>query len=340
MDFTSIPPVPEGSRRPTWSVMIPTYNRSRYLAQALESVFSQGFDPDEMQIEVVDNCSTQSESEPIVRSIGSRQVSFYRQPKHVSMTANFNTCIQRARGRLVHILHDDDYVFAGFYQAFEQAFRKHPDIALVASRCFVVDAEGEIDSLTPRIRNWERPSKNLAPLYAQNPLRVPGVVVRRTSYEEFGGYMDFPYVPDWEMWARLVGSRGCLFLNHPLAAYRMYPQNQTSALQQTSDDLRDELRMAALWEGHGQMQAAENLRREVAKRALLRGKKFSVLGKDGGSDANMILFRETLRLLPFGIRLKLRVMEGSRIINEGMQSLRWRLKLRTRFKETVARLGR
>ena len=51
--------VPEGTYRPFWSVMIPTYNCGDYLRRTLESVLCQDPGPDKMQIDVVDGCSTE-----------------------------------------------------------------------------------------------------------------------------------------------------------------------------------------------------------------------------------------------------------------------------------------
>ena len=54
-----IEPVPEGIARPLWSVMIPTYNSGEWLRQTLESVMAQDRGPERMEIQVVDNCSTE-----------------------------------------------------------------------------------------------------------------------------------------------------------------------------------------------------------------------------------------------------------------------------------------
>ena len=54
-------PVPEGTPRPVWSVMIPTYNCAKYLRETLVSVLAQDPGPEQMQIEVVDDYSTKDE---------------------------------------------------------------------------------------------------------------------------------------------------------------------------------------------------------------------------------------------------------------------------------------
>ena len=139
MNNSAVPqirPISEEGHRPLWSVMIPVYNRVKYLRQALESVLSQGYGQDEMQIEVVDDCSANSEAEAIVKEIGCDRISFYRQRQRVGFVSNWNTCIERARGHLVHILHDDDFVANGYYEEVNALRNKYPDLGLYGTRSF------------------------------------------------------------------------------------------------------------------------------------------------------------------------------------------------------------
>ena len=107
--------VAEGTPRPLWSVMIPTYNCARILATDARKRLSQDPGADNMQIEVVDDCSTKDDPEAVVREVSGGRVGFYAKPKNGGATANFNTCIEHSRGHLIHILHGDDYVLPGFY---------------------------------------------------------------------------------------------------------------------------------------------------------------------------------------------------------------------------------
>src|SRR5262245_31425455 len=106
----------DGSPRPLWSVMIPKFNCARFLRQTLESVLCQDPGPEVMEIEVVDDCSTKDDPEQVVRDVGRGRVKFYRQKQNVGHTRNFETCLQRTSGQLVHLLHGDDAVIRGFYQ--------------------------------------------------------------------------------------------------------------------------------------------------------------------------------------------------------------------------------
>src|SRR5688572_711170 len=114
--------------RPLLSVMIPAYNAIHYLPTTLESVLAQYTGADQMQIEVVDDCSTDGDVKSLVDQIGQGKVSYFRQPKNKGSLRNFETCINRARGHYIHILHGDDFVKPGFYQEIISLFAQFPTI--------------------------------------------------------------------------------------------------------------------------------------------------------------------------------------------------------------------
>jgi glycosyltransferase involved in cell wall biosynthesis len=240
IEYPQINPVPKGVHRPFWSVMIPTYNCAKYLTQTLESVLSQDPGPEHMQIEVVDDCSTKDDPEAVVREIGKGRVSFYRQPQNVGAIRNFNTCVQRSQGQIVHILHGDDFVGTGFYECFSQMINAYPDVNLFACRVFQVDEQGEIDNISPRLKSIESPNNDASLFFYGNSFYTPAVVIRRKFYEEFGGFYEFlKHTADWEMWVRTIKKSSGLAINKPLAYYRFFTANDSSKLARSGDNLRD-----------------------------------------------------------------------------------------------------
>jgi hypothetical protein len=148
-EYPVITPVSGGSNQPLWSVMIPTYNGTKYLEQTLRSVLEQDPGSDLMQIEVVDDCSTQDDPEELVMEIGQGRVSFYRQPKNLGLIGNWNDCIRRARGYWIHILHQDDLVKFGFYSRLRAAVEREPTIGAAFCRYFYMDEKGHEQALSP-----------------------------------------------------------------------------------------------------------------------------------------------------------------------------------------------
>ena len=187
--------------------MIPTFNNTRYLRQTLESVLAQDPGPDDMQIEVVDNCSTDHDIEEVVRGIAGRRVAVSRNGENLGAIGNFNRCIERSRGHLIHILHSDDFVSPNFYSELGRLASSHYDCAFYANRAFFVDEDGIIIGVSPRPTWMEEPTRDVKEMLRTQYFQCPGVVVRRAFYERFGGFApELVYCADWEMWVRAVAS--------------------------------------------------------------------------------------------------------------------------------------
>jgi len=289
-----VAPVVDGAPRPFWSAMIPTYNCARFLRQTLESVLSQDPGPGRMQIEVVDDASTQDDPEAVVRECGQGRVQFLRQPRNAGVAANFNTCIHRSRGHWVHLLHGDDFVLPGFYDQMERAINDRQDIALACCRVFFVDEQGEVESLTPRLRELEAGGRQFPSLERGNPLQCAGVVVRRSFYEEAGGFnMQYRHVADWEMWGRATVNGGALAVNLPLAAYREFSDNDTRQLARTAENLRECAHLGNDARRTGTLPIHwQQFRRMLVVRAVSQASRFESLADNEAAAANWRFWRE------------------------------------------------
>jgi glycosyltransferase involved in cell wall biosynthesis len=227
----------------SWSVMIPTHNCADFLEHTLTSVLRADYDERLLHIEVVDDCSTRDDPEAVVGRLGRGRVRFFRQPANVGVTANFNTCVERASGDIVHILHGDDLVDPSYYQRVTACFARWPRIAGVFTRCDIIDVEGNFTELSPSLGPMgETPTTDPSPLYYSNPIRTPGAAVRRAFYQQHGVFATgLPHTGDWDMWIRVVTEGGAVAVNEPLALYRMHSANQTALFQRDSADLHEEL---------------------------------------------------------------------------------------------------
>lgn len=245
MSFPAIP----GKSTPFWSVIIPTYNpRADYLEQTLNSVLAQDVGPEQMQIEVVDDCSPAVAVEEMVKAIAGSRVVFSKTPKNSGLAGCWNTCIKRAQGEWVHILHQDDYVLPGFYQVLAKTAARHPEVSLLATRSFFVDAKNVILGVTGRLGHLENGGRTVADFFYSTPIQCPGVVVKRNFYETFGGFRsDLIFSLDCEMWARVIGSAGGLITSEVLSCYRKSDINETARLSQTAENLRDLEQMSRLF---------------------------------------------------------------------------------------------
>lgn len=237
---SAILPVPETWARPLWSVMIPTYNCADYLRKTLTSVLAQDPGPELMQIEVVDDCSTKDNPAGVVAELGNNRVRFYQQPKNMGVPKNFDTCLERSRGHLVHILHGDDLVLEGFYTKMQKAFKEQLAIGAAFCRQIFIDDEGTQQGLSDleqeksgMLINW------LERLASEQRIMTPSIVVRREAYEKLGGFdQRLICSEDWEMWVRIAANYPIWYEVEPLAAYRIHNNSNTGRHIRTGEDMR------------------------------------------------------------------------------------------------------
>src|SRR6266480_2749064 len=233
--------LPVDDYRPLWSVMIPTYNPpADYLEETLLSVLKQDPGPDQMQIEVIDDCSMDNTASEVTRRIGVGRVTFHAEPQNLGLANAWNQCIERARGHWVHILHQDDIVLPGFYDRLRKGVEESH-----AGAIFCRHAIANSNGHWIRISELHRESAGLlddwhAKITAQQVIQCAAIAVRRRVYEQLGGFLPhLHYVPDWEMWQRIASQFPFCFEPSILACYRLHPDSATSRMRLDAADARE-----------------------------------------------------------------------------------------------------
>lgn len=203
--------------------MIPVYNCSLYLEETLRSVLAQDPGAAQMQIEVVDDASTDADVSALVTQMGEGRVSYFRQPENVGSLRNFYTCLQRARGHFVHLLHGDDLVRPGFYDKMHSLFTEHPLLGAGFCRYAYINEQGavlycqdpEMDQVGV-LQNW------LVRLGERQRIQYAAMVVKREVYENLGAFYGVEYGEDWEMWMRIAAHYDTGYVPQVLAEYRKH----------------------------------------------------------------------------------------------------------------------
>ncbi|MDH4232119.1 MAG: glycosyltransferase family 2 protein [Nitrospirota bacterium] len=174
-------------KKPFVSVIIPVYNGARFIAEAVESVCVQNYEP--LEIIVVDDGST-DDTPMIVRSF--QDIRYIRQANQ-GVAAARNTGIENSRGELIAFLDADDYWTHDKLNIQVDCLLKHPHVGytLGMQRNF-------LESGTER-PFWLREEH----LLEEHTGFLPTLLIRRRIFDRVGLFnTDFRITEDVEWFSR------------------------------------------------------------------------------------------------------------------------------------------
>ncbi len=307
--------------RPFWSVMIPVYNPNEgVLCETLDCVLGQDPGPGDMEIELVDNCSMQGDSERLVRAVAGQRIRFHRQPKNVGAIENFNTCIRRAHGEWIHILHGDDVVRPGFYARAQQEILKQPEADALACRTIYMDGDGvwlgfsDVESRNPGLLDESFVMRQLI----SQRIQFVGMVVKRSTYERLGGFRpELQHCADWDMWNRIAVAGRLLYLPEPLACYRIHGGADTATVVRSGMNVMDEQRAIWLARSYVPADKAGSFYRDAMKEVAIRAlRRMRAHWAGGERRVALVQLRAALRCsVAFGVLARLLLVIGALIEN-------------------------
>ncbi len=122
----------------TVTVLITTYNYAKFIEQAIDSVLSQDYPLERIQIVVVDDGSTDDTSQR-VKKYGSSIEYFLKQNGGQASALNFG--LAKASGEIVALLDADDVFVPSKLASIAEAFQKNPTIGMVYHQMFEWDVQ-------------------------------------------------------------------------------------------------------------------------------------------------------------------------------------------------------
>lgn len=196
---------------PLVSVVIPTYNRRRCLAKAIESVQNQDRGP--VEIIVVDDASPDGTAD--WTAAAHPEVRLIRNAVNRGVSASRNAGLAAARGRFIAFLDDDDWWDASFLSRHLDVLEPRPDAVLSYCDFTAVDMDGGAPSPA---RAQELGDDPLKTFLMGNPIpSLSLVLMSREAAERTRGFReDYDMCEDREFYMRLVSLGSFIHEPRPL----------------------------------------------------------------------------------------------------------------------------
>jgi glycosyltransferase involved in cell wall biosynthesis len=198
-----------GPPRPEFSVVLPTRGDSPHLRAALRSALDC---TGELEILLVHDRREGEASLPRELTADARVLLLESQPPGPAAARNLG--IERARGRLIALLDDDDLWLADHLRSAAAALAAHPSATLLACDALLLDDRSEEGTGAvpaeprelPRFLGWAAPRDvGLAELLRGNPILTPTVVLVRERLRPQDRFrVDLEVMEDYELWLRLA----------------------------------------------------------------------------------------------------------------------------------------
>lgn len=213
---------------PAVSVIIPTYNCERYIAETIDSILDQSFK--DIELIVVDDGSTDRTPE-IVAAYGSRVRLVVQENARVCAARNRG--INEAAGQYICLLDHDDYWFPHKLEQQVNLLEAHPETGVVYSE-FILwhpDSNGKFpepasfnlaaypDGIDQELSGW---------IYHQFLLDcwmlTSTAMFRREVFQRCGDFdVALPYSEDWDLWLRISREFPFIKQTMPTTLYRQHP---------------------------------------------------------------------------------------------------------------------
>lgn len=208
------------NRSPKISIVLPTYNGSRYLGQAIESCLEQTYT--DWELIIVDDASTDNTPEIIAKYVAQdSRICSVRHETNRKLPAALNTGFAQVKGEYLTWTSDDNYYRPEALAEMVSFLVAHPGSEIVYCDYTVVDERGN------PIKS--RSVKNMDFLWDGSPVG-PCFLYRCIVQKQLGGYAEDLFLcEDYDFWLRASVHFRAEALHHDLYFYRKHDSSLTKS---------------------------------------------------------------------------------------------------------------
>lgn len=249
---------------PKVSVIIPSYNHEKYVAECIQSVLDQTYE--DFEIVVTDDGSTDRTVE-IIEGFTDARITLFKFPRNRGACIAANNCLQHASGQYVAVLSSDDAWYPEKLEMQVRYLDEHPDLAAVFGRVDWIDETGrlitdrrfafrDVFNAPNRTRfEWLRYFFEIG-----NCLCHPSSLVRRACYSEVGAFNPaLAGLPDLDLWIRICLKHDIMILEQKVVRFRRIGEHFNASGDSIESRIRNRFEYTLLLDHYLDLKRPEDL---------------------------------------------------------------------------------
>ncbi|WP_317897486.1 glycosyltransferase [Aurantibacillus circumpalustris] len=207
------------------SVLMPVYNASSFLREAIESVLSQTFA--DFEFIIINDGSTDNSLE-VIKIFKDPRIQVIHNEKNLGIIKSRNIGLLTARGKYIANMDADDICLQSRFEKQMMYLNEHPDVAVLATKLVLIDTKGDEIGLWAEDNTCVTEEEILRTLPRINCIGQPTIIMRTDVVREIMYNKKFTYNEDWGLWLHILSLHKKIHkLPETLLKYRQHPSSTT-----------------------------------------------------------------------------------------------------------------
>jgi glycosyltransferase involved in cell wall biosynthesis len=220
---------------PKVTVLLPVYNASLFLKEAIESVLAQTFT--DFELLIINDGST-DRSEEIILSYSDSRIRYEKNETNLRLIATLNKGIDLAKGEFIARMDADDICMPSRLEKQVAYMDANPDVGVLGTWVHTLGLEKDY-----QVRFKQGHDEIRFRLFLSNYIHHPTVLLRRSVLVDHNvKYGDYLHIEDYEMWVRMSKYCKIDILPEVLLQYRVHGQNISQLNKEFQQDYSAQIR--------------------------------------------------------------------------------------------------
>lgn len=248
------------------SVILSSYNHSKYIRETITSVLKQSFSGFEL---IIWDDASSDDSWEIISSFSDPRIRAFKNEMNMRGGVTRKAIEDIAKGEYIAIQHSDDIWEPDKLKKQVTFLDAHPEFGAVFSQAAIIDENGDQfnDEKNFYFKIFDQPNRTRFEwlnffFYKGNAICHPSGLIRKQCYEECGSYrLGLAQLPDLDMWVRLCQKYEIHVLPEKLVRFRVRENNLNTSGSRIDTRIRHGFEFFQVYENYASIQSTEDLRK-------------------------------------------------------------------------------